>query len=84
MKRHASLQVLEPPKIPRIDEPPLPEPKVKAAKTEVRMVYNIEAMTTEEVGIEEMWDLCPMDFENDKDASELQKGEQEGPPNITL
>lgn len=85
MKRHASLsfQLLEPPKVPRIDEPPVPEPKIKAAKTEVRMVYNVEALTTEEVGLEEMWELCPMDLENDKDVSELQKGEDEGPPDIT-
>ena len=68
MKRHASLQLLGPPKVPRIDEPPVPEPKIKAAKTEVRMVYNVEAMTTEEDGLEEMWDLCPMNLQNDKDA----------------
>ena len=83
MKRLTSLQLLGPPKVPRIHEPPVPEPKVKAAKTEIRMVYNVEAMTTEEVGLQEMWELCPMDFEDDKDASGLQKGEEEGPPNIT-
>ena len=82
MKRHASLELLEPPKVPRIDEPPVPEPKTKAANTEVRMVYNVEAVITEEVGVEEMWDICPMDYE-DADPSELQKGEDEGPPNIT-
>ena len=82
MKRHASLELLEPPKVPRIDEPPVPEPKTKAAKTEVRMVYNVEAVITEEVGVEEMWDICPMDYDNE-DSSELQKGEDEGPPNIT-
>lgn len=40
-------------------------------------------MTTEEVGLEEMWNLCSMDFENDKDAYKLQKGQHEGPPDIT-
>ena len=49
MKRHESLQLLESPKVPRTEEPPVPEPKVKAARTEVRMVYDFEAITTEEV-----------------------------------
>ena len=83
MKRHESLQLLESPKVPRTEEPPVPEPKVKAARTEVRMVYDVEAITTEEVGLEEMWDAYPIDFEEDKDDTELQKGEDEGPPQLS-
>ncbi len=66
LKRHESLQLLESPKVPRTEEPPAPELKVKAARTEVRMVYDVEAITTEEVGLEEMWDAYPMDFEVEK------------------
>ena len=83
MKRHESLQLLESPKVPRTEEPPVPEPKVKAARTAVRMVYDVEAITTEEVRLEEMWDAYPMDFEVDKDDTELQKGEDEGPPQLS-
>ena len=83
MKRHESLQLLESPKVPRTEEPPVPEPKVKAARTGVRMVYDVEAITTEEVGLEEVWDAYPMDFKVDKDDTELQKGEDEGPPQLS-
>ena len=68
-------------KVPQADEPPALEPKVKAAKTEVRMVCNVEATITEEMGLEEQWEVYPTKFE--MDDIELNKGEGEGPPNVT-
>ena len=80
-KRPGVPEVPERPKVPRVDEPPVPEPKVKAAKTEVRMVCNVEATITEEMGLEEQWEVCPTEFE--MDDMELNKGEGEGPPKVT-
>ena len=80
-KRPGVPEVPERPKVPRVDEPPVPEPKVKAAKTEVRMVCNVEATITEEMGLEEQWEVCPTEFEMDN--IELNKGEGEGPPKVT-
>ena len=80
-KRPGVPEVPERPKVPRVDEPPVPEPKVKAAKTEVRMVCNVEATITEEMGLEEQWEVCPTEFEMDN--MELNKGEGEGPPKVT-
>ena len=56
MKRHESLQLLESPKVPRTEEPPVPEPKVKAARTEVRMVYNVEVSLQKKLD----WRKCGM------------------------
>ena len=80
-KRPGVPEVPDRSKVPRVDEPPVPEPKVKAAKTEVRMVCNVEATITEEMGLEEQWEVCPTEFE--MDDMELNKGEGEGPPKVT-
>ena len=80
-KRPGIPEVPDRSKVPRVDEPPVPEPKVKAAKTEVRMVCNVEATITEEMGLEEQWEVCPTEFE--MDDMELNKGEGEGPPKVT-
>lgn len=66
-------------KVPRGHEPPVAEPKVKAAKTEIRIVCNVEAIIIEEVGLEEQWEAYPLDFEEE----ELGKSEEDGPPHIT-
>ena len=60
---------------------PSSPPKVKAAKTEVRMVCNVEATITEEMGLGEQWEVCPTEFEMDDMG--LNKGEGEGPPKVT-
>ena len=80
-KRPGIPEVPDRSKVPRVDEPPVPEPKVKAAKTEVRMVCNVEATITEEMGLGEQWEVCPTEFE--MDDMELNKGEGEGPPKVT-
>ena len=64
-KRLGNPEVPDRSKVPRVDEPPVPEPKVKAAKTEVGMVCNVEATITEGMGLEEQWQLCPTEFEMD-------------------
>ena len=77
-KRPGIPEVPDRSKVPRVDEPPVPEPKVKAAKTEVGMVCNVEATITEEMGLEEQWEACPTEFE--MDDMELNKGEGEDLP----
>lgn len=83
MKRLASLQLLEPPKVPRIDEPPVPDPKSKAARTDVRMVHNVEAAVSDEIGLEEQWDIVPPEEDEFDFETELQRGEGEGPPEVS-
>ena len=42
-----------------MDDDPVVDPKRKAAKTEVRMVANVEVCHNDELGLEETWDAYP-------------------------
>ena len=64
-------------KMLKLDDAPLPEPKVKAAKTEVRMIGEVEVCHNDEIGLEEDWDIFP-DLEAEDEL--LQRGEGDGPP----
>ena len=44
-------------KMPRLEEIPIAEPPNKLPRTDVRMVHDVEATLTEEIGLEEEWDL---------------------------
>ncbi len=82
-KRQEEFGDSERPKVPRVDEPAVPEPKVKAARTEVRMIHDIEAGISDEIGLEEQWDIAPPDEDYFDDETELQRGEGEGPPQVS-
>ena len=61
-------------KVLRVDEPAVPE---------VRMVHDIEAGICDEIGLEEQWDIAPPDEDYFDDETELQRGEGEGPPQVS-
>ena len=50
-KRPEEFEGATQPKAPRLDEPAVPEPKVKAALTDVRMVHNVEVAVSDEIGL---------------------------------
>ena len=50
-KRPEEFEGATQPKAPRLDEPAVPEPKVKAARTDVRMVHNVEVAVSDEIGL---------------------------------
>ena len=68
-------------KMPRLEEIPITEPPSKLPRTEVRMVHNVEATLTEEIGLEEEWELFP-DFLEEDDLVKS-RGEGEGPPEVS-
>ncbi len=68
-------------KMPRIEEIPVTEPPSKLPRTDVRMVHNVEAVLTEEIGLEEEWDLYPSFLEEDDLVKS--RGEGEGPPEVS-
>ena len=82
-KRQEEFGDSERPKVPRVDEPAVPEPKMKAGRTEVRMVHDIEAGISDEIGLEEQWDIAPPDEDYFDDETELQRGEGEGSPQVS-
>ncbi len=55
----------------------------QAARTDVRMVHDIEAAVSEEIGLKEQWDLTPPDHNELDDEAGLQRGEGEGPPQLS-
>ena len=68
-------------KMPRLEEIPIIEPPSKLPRTDVRMVHDVEATLTEEIGLEEEWDLYPS-FLGEDDLVK-NRGEGEGPPEVS-
>ena len=66
----------------KMDDDPAVDPKRKAAKTEVRMVANVEVCHNDELGLEEEWNAYPQDFHFEDDEIS-QRTEGEGPPNVS-
>ena len=62
-------------KVPRLEEIPITEPPNKLPRTDVRMVHDVEAALTEEIGLEEEWDLYPAFLEEDDLVKNRGEGE---------
>ena len=84
--KHAAESIAGEPeaKAMRFDDDPTPEPKSKAAKTEVRLVNGIEITHNDELGIEEFVDAFLEDMDIDWETELIQqRAEGDGPPDVS-
>ena len=67
----------------QFDSDPVPEPKVKAAKMDVRRVGEVEITHNDVIGLEDDWEFLPYEDVDSEDEGINKRLEEDGPPTVS-
>ena len=67
----------------KFDSDPVPEPKVKAAKMDVRRIGEVEITHNDVIGLEDDWEFLPYEDVDSEDESINKRLEEDGPPTVS-
>ena len=67
----------------KFDSDPVPEPKVKAAKMDVRRVGEVEITHNDVIGLEDDWEFLPYEDVDSEGEGINKRLEEDGPPTVS-
>ena len=68
----------------KFDSDPVPEPKVKAAKMDVRRIGEVEITHNDVIGLEDDWEFLPYEDVDSEDEGVNKRLEEDGPPTYSF